>query len=155
MPEVESLATALRGPLLKTFPAALLGRIVTIPYFPLSDQMIGEIAQLQLDRIRKRVERNHGVPFTYDLEVIHLIVERCTELESGGRMIDAILTNTVLPAISNEFLTRMLNGEPIERVHVRVENNSFTYDFELDGETAGTNNSAVSVSSDEPECVLN
>lgn len=155
MPEVESLATALRGPLLKTFPAALLGRIVTIPYFPLSDQMIGEIAQLQLDRIRKRVERNHGVPFTYDLEVIHLIVERCTELESGGRMIDAILTNTVLPAISNEFLTRMLNGEPIERVHVRVENNSFTYDFELDAETADTNNSAVSVSSDEPECVLN
>jgi type VI secretion system protein VasG len=130
MPDVEALATSLRGPLLKTFPAALLGRIVTIPYFPLSDQMVGQITRLQLDRIRKRVERNHGVPFTYDDEVVDLIVSRCTELESGGRMIDAILTNTVLPAISNEFLTRLMNNATIECVHVSIDGDSFAYRFE-------------------------
>ena len=68
--------------------------------------------------------------FTYDEDVVKLIAERCTELESGGRMIDAILTNTVLPKISGEFLTRMMEGKPIERVHVSVEGGEFSYGFD-------------------------
>ncbi|HYE34301.1 type VI secretion system ATPase TssH [Methylocaldum sp.] len=130
MPEPEGIAKALREPLLKVFPPALLGRLVVIPYYPLSDEMIGTIARLQLGRIQKRVEQAHKVPFTYDDEVIKLITTRCTELESGGRMIDAILTNTVLPKISQEFLTRMMEGNPIARVHVTVENGEFGYGFE-------------------------
>jgi type VI secretion system protein VasG len=130
MPEPEGIAKALREPLLKVFPPALLGRLVVIPYYPLSDEMIGAIARLQLGRIQKRVEQAHKVPFTYDDEVIRLIASRCTELESGGRMIDAILTNTVLPKISEEFLTRMMEGKPIERVHVKVEAGEFGYGFE-------------------------
>jgi type VI secretion system protein VasG len=130
MPDPEGLAKALRGPLLKVFPPALLGRIVTIPYYPLSDEMIGAIARLQLGRIEKRVRTNHQIPFTYDDEVIKLIASRCTELESGGRMIDAILTNTVLPRISGEFLTRMMEGKPVERVHVQVADGEFDYSFE-------------------------
>ena len=90
----------------------------------------GLIAKLQLKRIEKRVVTNHKVPFSYDDDVIKLIVERCTELESGGRMIDAILTNTVLPSISNEFLKRMLEGQAIERVHVKVKDGAFDYAFE-------------------------
>src|SRR5512146_205570 len=101
-PDPESLATALREPLLKVFPPALLGRLVVIPYYPLTDEIIGAIAKLQLGRIKKRVWESHQVPFSYDDEVVKLIVSRCTELESGGRMIDAILTNTVLPKISEE-----------------------------------------------------
>jgi type VI secretion system protein VasG len=92
--------------------------------------MIGAIARLQLGRIKKRIAESHKVPFTYDDEVVKLIVQRCTELESGGRMIDAILTNTVLPRISTEFLTRMMEGQPIERVHVTVEDGEFGYGFE-------------------------
>jgi len=69
------------------------------------------------------------VPFTFDEEVVKLIASRCTELESGGRMIDAILTNTVLPRISEEFLKRMMEGKPIERVHVRVEDGEFSFGF--------------------------
>jgi len=129
MPEPEGIAKALREPLLKVFPPALLGRLVVIPFYPLSDVMIAAITKLQLGRIEKRIAENHKVPFTYDEDVIKLIAERCTELESGGRMIDAILTNTMLPAISTEFLTRMMEGKEIERVHVSVADGEFMYGF--------------------------
>ncbi|HJW30507.1 MAG TPA: hypothetical protein VJ508_14845 [Saprospiraceae bacterium] len=76
------------------------------------------------------MQETHQVPFTYDDAVIKLITSRCTELESGGRMIDAILTNTVLPKISQAFLTRMMEGKPVERVHVRVQDGDFGYAFE-------------------------
>ncbi len=130
MPDAEGMATALREPLLKVFPPALLGRLVVIPYYPLNDEMIGAIARLQLGRIQRRIRDNHKVPFTYDDAVVKLIASRCTELESGGRMIDAILTNTMLPRISEEFLRRMLEGQPIERVQVGVADNDFTYSFD-------------------------
>jgi len=130
MPDPEGIAKALREPLLQVFPAALLGRIVTIPYYPLTDEVIGVIAKLQLRRIKKRIGENHNVPFSYDDDVIKLITSRCTELESGGRMIDAILTNTVLPVISSEFLTRMMEGKPINRVHVSVTDSDFAYQYD-------------------------
>jgi type VI secretion system protein VasG len=130
LPEAEGLAAALREPLLKVFPAALLGRLVTIPYFPLNDEMIGSIIKLQLGRIEQRIAENHGVAFIYDEDVVKLIAERCTELESGGRMIDAILTNTVLPVISGEFLTRTMEGRSVERVQVSVAEGQFAFAFE-------------------------
>jgi len=130
MPEPEGIAQALREPLLKVFPAALLGRLVTIPYYPLSDDMLAAITQLQLGRIQKRIQANHRVPFSYDDEVIKLIVSRCTELESGGRMIDALLTNTLLPSVSQEFLTQMVEGKPVTKVHVTVTDGEFSYQFE-------------------------
>ncbi|MGZ8196430.1 MAG: AAA family ATPase, partial [Methylosarcina sp.] len=129
MPEPEGIAKALREPLLKIFPAALLGRLVTIPYYPLSDDMLKAIIQLQLDRISKRIMENHGLPFTYDQDVIRLIADRCTEVESGARVVDSILTNTVLPVISGEFLNKMLAGEPIRAVKVCVKDNEFDYRF--------------------------
>lgn len=130
MPEPEGIAKGLRDPLLKQFPAALLGRLVVIPYFPLSDTMLGNIARLQLGRIAKRVTEHHKMPFTYDDEAVTLIVSRCTEVESGGRMIDAILTNTVLPAISREFLTRTMNGAALNGVRLTVADGDFAYRFD-------------------------
>jgi type VI secretion system protein VasG len=129
MPDPEGMAKALREPLLKIFPPALLGRLVTIPYYPLSDGMLGKIVTLQLDRIKKRVEARYKIPFEYGKDVVKLVVSRCTESESGGRMIDAILTNTMLPDISREFLTRMMEGQAIERVRVTVQDNQFSYAF--------------------------
>ena len=130
MPEPEGIAKALREPLLKKFPAALLGRLVAIPYYPLSDVMLGSIARLQLGRIAKRVTEHHKIPFTYDDEAVKLIVSRCTEVESGGRMIDAILTNTVLPAISREFLMRTMAGATLNGVRLEVAGGDFAYRFE-------------------------
>jgi type VI secretion system protein VasG len=130
MPDPDGLAKALREPLLKIFPPALLGRLVVIPYYPLSPQMIAEITRLQLNRIKKRVQAAHGVPFEYSQAVVDTIVSRCAELESGGRMIDAIVTNTMLPDISNEFLRRMMAGGEVLRVAIDVKDNDFTYSFD-------------------------
>jgi type VI secretion system protein VasG len=129
MPDPEGMAKALREPLLKIFPPALLGRLVTIPYYPLSDEMLGKIVKLQLNRIKKRVEARYKIPFEYGDDVVKLVVSRCTESESGGRMIDAILTNTMLPDISREFLTRMMEGKPVAGVTVTTESGQFAYSF--------------------------
>ncbi|WP_374436389.1 type VI secretion system ATPase TssH [Inhella sp.] len=127
MPDPEAMAKSLREPLLKVFPAALLGRIVTIPYFPLSDEMLGAIIKLQLGRIVKRVRANHDAEFVYSDDVVKLVASRCTEVESGGRMIDAILTNTILPRVSEAILNRMLEGQGIQRIEVGVDGTDFTY----------------------------
>jgi type VI secretion system protein VasG len=130
MPSPDAIAKALREPLLKVFPAALLGRIVTIPYYPLSEDMMGRIVKLQLNRIKKRVEANHGVPFVFNDEVVKLVVSRCNEVESGGRVIDALLTNTVLPRISHEYLTRLASGAPLSKVELSVDAGDFAYAFD-------------------------
>jgi type VI secretion system protein VasG len=130
MPDPESLAKALREPLLKVFPPALLGRLVVIPYFPLSDEMLGRIVKLQLGRIQKRVQQRYKIPFEVGDDVVKLVVSRCTESESGGRMIDAILTNTMLPDVSRELLNRMLEGKAIAGVKVEARDGSFHYRFD-------------------------
>jgi len=129
MPEPDGIAKALRDPLLKVFPPALLGRLVTIPYYPLSEAMLGEIVKLQLGRIKKRIEARYKIPFEYGDDVVKLVVSRCTESESGGRMIDAILTNTMLPDISREFLNRMIDGVPVTGVKVGGGDAGFSYAF--------------------------
>src|SRR5450755_582198 len=127
LPETEEIAKALRPPLLQVFPPALLGRLIVIPYLPLSQSVMADIIRLQLGRIAARVTFRHGVPFTYGDEVVDLIASRCNEPESGGRMIDAILTNTLLPDISGALLNRMLAGERVARVHVGVADSEFSY----------------------------
>jgi type VI secretion system protein VasG len=129
LPDAEGISKALRAPLLKTFPAALLGRIVVIPYYPLSDDMLGRIIRLQMDRVVTRIDRNHGVELSYDEDVVKLIASRCTEPESGGRMIDAILTNTLLPEISREFLTRLSQSNPTQAVRIGVRDSELEYSF--------------------------
>jgi len=130
LPDPESLATALQEPLMKIFPPALLGRLVTIPYYPLSPDMMGKIVRLQLNRIKKRVEENHRIPFNYSDDAVKLIVKRCDNPEAGGRIIDSILTNTVLPKISIEYLGRMSQGEELKSVTLGAADGDFTYTFE-------------------------
>ncbi len=130
LPDANSLAEALKAPLMKVFPPALLGRIVSIPYYPLSPEMMGKIVRLQLGRIKKRVLANHGVPFEFSDGVVNLVVSRCQDPEAGGRAIDAILTNTVLPTISVEYLQRLAAGGEIKRVALDVKDSEFTYAFD-------------------------
>jgi type VI secretion system protein VasG len=132
MPEPDALVTALRDPMLKVFPPAFLGRLVTIPYYPLTTETLGFIVRLQLERIRKRIASQHGIPFTYDDAAVDLVIQRCTEIDSGGRMIDAILTNTVLPTLSREYLTRLAEGRPLTRINLAAADSDFRYDFEGD-----------------------
>jgi type VI secretion system protein VasG len=136
MPDAAGLAQAVREPLLKVFPPALLGRLVVIPYYPLTDEALSAIIRLQLGRIQTRIQENHGVPLTYDESVIRLIAERCTEVESGARVIDAILTNTLLPRISQEVLNRMLSGVPLTTIRVSVADNDFLVEYDSGAATA-------------------
>jgi len=130
MPSPDGIAKALREPLLKIFPPALLGRLVVIPYYPLNDEMIGAIARLQLGRITQRMMANHGIEFAFNDEVVNLIAQRCNELDSGGRMIDSILTNTMLPDISQQLLERQfMDGERIETINVTVDSSEFEYEM--------------------------
>ena len=121
---------ALRGPLLKVFPAAFLGRVVTIPYYPLSDHMIEAITRHQFSKIAGRLRANNDAELVIGDGVLDLIKARCTEIESGGRMIDAILTNTLLPDLSRGVLNRALEGKPFDKVTVGASESGFTYTFE-------------------------
>jgi type VI secretion system protein VasG len=124
----DALNTALKPHLLQVFPPALLGRIVTIPYFPLSQEMLGGIVRLQLDRIRRRIADNHGARFSYSDAVVDYIVAQCNDPDSGGRMIDNIITNTLLPELSRHFLNRALEKQDIMSAAVDVKDGAFVYD---------------------------
>jgi type VI secretion system protein VasG len=128
-PDPEALAGAVRKPLLERFPPALLGRLVVVPYYPLADEILGSIVRLQLDRIVRRIAEHHRATFSYGDDVVRLVVSRCTEVESGGRMIDPILTNTILPRISEECLTRMIDGRPLTTIALGVRDGDFSFDF--------------------------
>ncbi|MCX8100817.1 MAG: type VI secretion system ATPase TssH [Geminicoccaceae bacterium] len=129
-PTPEGLAEALRRPLLQVFPPAFLGRLTVVPYYPLSAEVLARIVELQLGRIGRRLQEGHGVPFAWDPAVVDLVLARCTEPESGGRMIDAILTGTLLPQISRELLARLREGRPLRSVRVGVAEGAFVCDFD-------------------------
>ena len=128
-PTPEGLKKSLREPLLQIFPAALLGRMQIIPYYPLTDEMLSKIVALQLSRIAKRVNTNHNIQLTYDQNILQLITSRCTEIESGGRMIDSILTNIILPEISTTLLQQTIKNQFIKSIHLSVENEEFKYSY--------------------------
>ena len=119
-PEPEPLVEAIRPELVKVFKPALLGRMVVVPYYPISDDVMREIIKLQLGRIEIRLDENHGAKFSYDDAVVNEIANRCKEVESGARNVDHILTRTLLPEMSGEFLSRMASGTAVGRVHVAV-----------------------------------
>lgn len=134
MPEPDALAKALRPALLEVFPPAFLGRLVAVPYYPLSPVTLEKIVRLQLERICQRTATQHDITFTYAQDAIDLIIRRCSELESGGRMIDAILTQTVLPAISHEYLSRLSQNSKLVSVHMSASDDEFVFGFEGTGD---------------------
>jgi type VI secretion system protein VasG len=127
-PEPHDLAEALRPDLLKVFPPALLGRMIMVPYYPIKDDVMKQIIRLQLGRIAQRMRENHKAVFTYSDDLVTNIAERCHEVESGARNVDHILTRSLLPEMSQEFLTRMAAGQSISKVHASVdEKGNFQY----------------------------
>ncbi len=127
-PDPETLAAALRPALLEVFPPALLGRIVTIPYYPLSGEMLAGIVRLQLGRIGRRIEENHRAKFVAEQSAVDHIVSLCHDPDSGGRVIDNIITNTILPALSREILKRVLKREEIREAKVSSAEGAFVYE---------------------------
>lgn len=125
----EEIAKAIRQPLRDIFPAALLGRLDVVPYYPLSPELLTHIIRLKLNKIVRRVEENYGIPLSYNDEVVDLIGERCTEVESGARVVDAIISNNLLPKIGQKFLENALSGDTYESVQIEVREGQFVYGF--------------------------
>jgi len=128
-PEPEVVEAALKPSLLKVFPPALLGRIVTIPYFPLSAEVLGGIAKLKLGAVAKRLRAAHGARLTYGQEVLDHIIDQCRDPDSGGRMIDNIITNSILPDLSRQVLGRMVTGNKMTEVEIGLKDGAFDYRF--------------------------
>ena len=120
MPSPEAVVKALRPDLNKTFKPAFLGRMVVIPYYPIRDESLKQIVVLKLGKIQRRIQENHKIQLTYDPSLVDAVASRCTEVESGARNVDNILTNTLLPDISRQLLGRMSEGEKISALHVGV-----------------------------------
>ena len=121
MPDAAGLAESLRPELLKIFKPAFLGRVTLVPYFPLGDDIMRQIVDLQLKRIARRVVENYKAEFRYEPALIEGIAQRCKEVESGARNIDHILTRGLLPEMSGHFLSRMADGLPIKSVDVAMD----------------------------------
>ncbi|MDE3180879.1 MAG: type VI secretion system ATPase TssH, partial [Acidobacteriota bacterium] len=128
MPSAEGLVQAIKPELNKIFKPAFLGRMVIIPYFPVRDEFLKQIIRLKLGKIKNRLYENHKIEMAYDGALVDEVARRCTEVESGARNVDNILTNTLLPEISRQLLGRMAEGEKMERIQVGIgEGGSFVY----------------------------
>ncbi|MBT9373071.1 type VI secretion system ATPase TssH [Rhizobium sp. CSW-27] len=127
--DADVLAQALRPYLLSVFPPALLGRIVVIPYVPLSDQMMAQIVGLQLKHVANRIRDNYSARFEYTPAAVSHIVSRCNEPDSGGRMIENIIMNRILPELARELLQRMMAGSSPGLVSLDVQQEEFVYSF--------------------------
>ena len=127
-PDAAGLAEALMPELMKVFKPAFLGRVTLVPYFPLSPDIIKQIVELQLGRVRRRVQEAYGAKFAWDKSLVQTIAERCTETSSGARNVEKILSRTLLPELSAEVLSRLADGTVIEGITVGVDTaGSFQY----------------------------
>jgi type VI secretion system protein VasG len=120
MPLPDGIIRAMRPELNKIFKPAFLGRMVLIPYYPIRDNFLKMIIELKLKKIQKRIDENHKIALTYDQALVDTVATRCTEVESGARNVDNILTNSLLPDISRQLLGKMAEGEKVARVHVGI-----------------------------------
>lgn len=121
IPEAEALADALRPILMKSFKPAFLGRLKVVPYYPISDEILIQIIELKLQRIRDRVASNHKATFKWDEALVDAVLQRCTEVDSGARNVDHILNGTLLPEIAENVLARMIDGGKIETIAVGAD----------------------------------
>jgi type VI secretion system protein VasG len=118
MPKPEQLLEAIRPQLMKQFKPAFLGRLATVPFYPIADEVLANIIRLKLNRIGQRVRDNHGATFEYDEALVNAVLSRCTEVDSGARNVDTILNGTLLPEIADSVLAQMAEGGAIARIKV-------------------------------------
>ncbi len=131
MPDTDGLSEALRPDLLKTFKPAFLGRTTVVPYFPLSPEIIREIVEISLDRVRKRVRSSYNADFGWTPAVADEIASRCTESQSGARNIENVINQSVTPELAVQLLQRLSDRQEVASVRLDVDaGREFVYAFE-------------------------
>ena len=146
MPSHDGLVKALKPELNKIFKPAFLGRMVIIPYFPVRDENLKKIVRLKLGKIQRRIEQTHHVRFSFDEKMVDAVAARCTEVESGARNVDNILTNTLLPEVSVRILEQLASGDEILAISVGVTDDG-AFAYRVDGRATGAAAPAVSAPS--------
>ncbi len=130
MPSHTALVKTIKPELNKVFKPAFLGRLVVVPYFIIRDEVLKTIIKLKLGKIQKRLNENHRIALTYGEDLVNEVAARCTEVESGARNVDNILTNTLLPDISRQLLSRIAAGEKLGNIHISIgDDSSFAYSY--------------------------
>ena len=130
VPDPDTLLDNFRPQLLNYFKPAFLGRTTVIPYYPLTDEDLVAICKINMVKIQRRVKENYDAEFSYDDDVIIHIVARSQEVDTGARNIESILTNTMLPELATECLSRMANAQSISKVHINV-NKDETFNYKI------------------------
>ncbi len=126
-PTPQDLVEVLRGTLQKIFKPAFLGRLSVVPFYPVQDEVLKAIIRLKLERLRKRIEANHAAAMTYDDALVDLMAERCTEVESGARNADAIISSLILSELSTRLLERMAEGRKIKSIAVKLKKQKVSF----------------------------
>jgi type VI secretion system protein VasG len=145
MPGPEGMVKALKPELNKIFKPAFLGRTVVIPYFPVRDEALKQIVRLKLGKIQRRLAETHRIHMSWDPELVEEVARRCTEVESGARNVDNILTNTLLPDISRQLLAAMAEGNRPQTIHVGIgEDGKFSYSSQTAASGSQTAEAAAS-----------
>jgi len=129
MPDWKGLTDMLRPELVKHFKPAFIGRLKVVPYFPIKDANMRLIVRLKLNKIARRMRENRNVAFVYDEALVELVAGRCTEVESGARNVDNILSGTLLPDMSKELLSRMATGEKIKEIRAILSGEGFGFEI--------------------------
>ena len=102
---------------------------MAIPYYPIGDADLRRIVELKLGRVSKRLEESHRAAFAFSEHVVKEIARRCTEVESGARNVDHVLTGTLLPGISRELLSRLAEGSQVRKVEIDMDEFGLTYNI--------------------------
>ncbi len=128
-PDMETLKTMLTPVLQRRFKPAFLGRLQVVPYYPIHDEIMRLIIRLKLNRIAGRMQSRRKIRLTYSEDLVDAVASRCTEVDSGARNVDHILTDTLLPDLSRRILEKMAAEEKIGAIRVTAGRQGFEFEF--------------------------
>jgi type VI secretion system protein VasG len=130
-PDSQGMVKALKPELDKIFKPAFLGRLMIVPYYPVRDEALKQIIRLKLGKIQRRLLETHKITLEYDDVLLNEVASRCTEVESGARNVDNILSNTMLPDLSRQILSRIAEGVAASKVSISVKDGALTYAWDV------------------------
>jgi type VI secretion system protein VasG len=131
MPDSQGMLQALKPELNKIFKPAFLGRLLIVPYYPVRDEALKQIIRLKLGKIQRRLMETHKIALEYDDVLLNEVAGRCTEVESGARNVDNILSNSMLPDLSRQILSRIAEGVAADKVSISVKDGALTYAWDV------------------------
>jgi type VI secretion system protein VasG len=121
MPDAAGLEAVLRPELLKVFKPAFLGRVVVVPYLPLSDETFAKVVRMQLDRVRARAEETYGAQLVFDAALVDSVAARARGTEIGARAVEQMIARELLPLLSRHFLERLGGGVRTSSLRISLD----------------------------------